>query len=209
MIKPQLVFIHGGNTFKSREDFFNELKKLEVSLEKPKKWNEEYFEENLKDDFEIIKLKMPLKENARYIEWKVYFEKYIPFLKDNLILVGNSLGGIFLAKYLSENKFPKKIISTYLISPPYDNSLPVEDLVGGFELKDDLSLIEKNSQKVVLFFSKDDTIVPISHSENYKKHLKNSKFIICENKNGHFFVPEFPEILEMIKDDLKLIFKKR
>jgi hypothetical protein len=52
-------------------------------------------------------------------------------------------------------------------------------------------------------FSKDDAIVPISHADKYKKKLKNANFIIYESKNGHFKIPEFPEIIEMIKADYK------
>ena len=96
------------------------------------------------------------------------------------------MGGIFLAKYLSENKFPKKILSTYLICPPFDNSMPGEDLVGGFKLKSDLSLIEKNSKNLNLLFSKDDEVVPLSHSEKYRKKLKKANIILYESKNGHF-----------------------
>jgi len=117
------------------------------------------------------------------------------------ILIGNSLGGIFLAKYLSENKFPKKILATYLICPPFDNTLPDETLVGGFELKEDLSLLEENSGKLRLLFSKNDDIVPIDHSEKYRSKLPNTEIIIYEDKNGHFDVAEFPEIIEMINEE--------
>ncbi len=145
---------------------------------------------------------MPLQDNAKYDEWKIYFERYFPQLKNNIILIGSSLGGIFLAKYLSENKFPKKILSTYLICPPYNNTLPKEDLVGGFKLKSDLSLLENNSKNLYLMFSKDDEVVPISHAKKFKKKLKNAKIIIYESKNGHFKISEFPEIVKMIKSDV-------
>ena len=79
---------------------------------------------------------MPLQENAKYNDWKIFFERYIPFLRNNVILIGASLGGIFLAKYLSENKFPKKILSTYLICPPFDNTTLGEDLVGVVTVKE-------------------------------------------------------------------------
>ena len=146
---------------------------------------------------------MPSKDNAKYNEWKIHFEKYFQFIKDNIILIGISLGGIFLAKYLSENKFPKKILSVYLICPPFDNTLSKENLVGGFKLKPDLSKIEKNCDNIKLLFSKNDDIVPISHAYKYKKLLKNAKIIIYKNKNGHFKISKFPELIKMIKNDLK------
>ncbi len=104
---------------------------------------------------------------------------------------------------MSENKFPKKILSTYLICPPFDNTVCGEDLVGGFKLKPDLSMIEKSSRNLNLLFSKDDDVIPISHADKYKKKLKNANIIIYESKNGHFNISEFPEIIKMIKDDVK------
>ncbi len=203
--KTQILMIHGGTTFKSRKDLFAYLKNKKVSLEKKKIWALDYFDENLSKTCEFIRPIMPVKEDARYIEWKVHFEKYFPFLNDGIILIGSSLGGIFLAKYLSENKFPKKILSVYLVAPPFDNSCPGEDLVGGFKLKKDLSLIETNSNNVCLMFSKDDPCVPISHAEKYRKKLKSSKIIIYKSKNGHFILSKFPEIVKMIKRDISLV----
>ena len=199
--KTQIILIPGGMTFKNKRDYMNYLKNREVSINKKVRWSEDYLDKKLGKNFEIIRLNMPLKENAKYIEWKIHFEKYIPYLKNNIILIGSSLGGIFLAKYLSENKFPKKILSIYLICPPFDNSLSNEDLVGGFKLKSDLSRIEKNSKNVTLMFSKDDKIVPISHAKKYRKKLKNAKIIIYMSKNGHFKISRFPEIIKMIKKD--------
>ena len=118
-------------------------------------------------------------------------------------MIGSSLGGIFLAKYLSENKLPKKALSVYLVCPPFDNTLPGEDLVGGFKLGNDLSLIEKNSKNLHLLFSKDDATVPVSHAEKYGKKLKNAKIIIYKSKNGHFQISKFPEIIRMIKEDIR------
>jgi predicted alpha/beta hydrolase family esterase len=146
---------------------------------------------------------MPLKDYAKYAEWKIHFERYFPQLKNNILLIGESLGGIFLAKYLSENKFPKKILSTYLVCPPYDNTLPREELWGGFKMKSSLGLLEKQPTHLYLMFSKDDNIVPVSNAEKYRKKLKNAKIIIYKSKNGHFRVPSFPEIVKMIKKDVK------
>lgn len=201
--KIQIFIIHGGMTFKNKKDYLHFLKTRKISIEKKISWTGDYLKKKLGKNFEIIKPCMPLQDNAKYKEWEMHFERYFPQLRNNIILIGSSLGGIFLAKYLSENKFPKKILSTYLICPPFDNTLLGEDLVGGFKLKLDLSLIEKNSKNLNLLFSRDDDAVPISHAEKFRKKLKNANIIIYESKNGHFDISEFPEIIKMIKDDVK------
>lgn len=190
-------------TFKNQKDYLHYLKTRKVSIENKKRWATDYLDKELGNKFHIIRPRMPLQDNAKYEDWKINFEQYFPYLKDNIILIGGSLGSIFLAKYLSENKFPKKILSTYLVCPPFDDTCFTEDLVGGFKLKKDLSLIEKNSKNLTLMFSKDDDDVPIEHAEKYRKNLKNPKIIIYKSKNGHFNISKFPEIVKMIKADIK------
>ena len=200
--KPQILLIHGGMTFKNQKDYLSYLKNKEIKLDKKPRWSEEYIDKELGKKFQIIKPRFPLQDNAKYEDWKIWFERYIPFLNNNVILVGGSLGGIFLAKYLSENKFPKKLLSVYMICPPFDNTILGEDLVGGFKLKSDLSLIEKNCKDVTLMFSADDDCVPVAHAEKYRNKLKDSKIIIYKSKNGHFKISKFPEIVKMIKGDI-------
>lgn len=202
--KIQVLFIHGGMTFKNKKDYLHFLKNREIKINKIK-WNEDYLKNKLGPKFEIIKPRMPLSDNSKYDEWKIHFERHFPYIRDNAILIGESLGGIFLAKYLSENKFPKKILSVYLVCPPFDNTLSEEDLVGGFKLKSDLSLIKKNCKNVTLMFSRNDDVVPVAHAEKYRAKLKNSKIIIYDDKNYHFDVAEFPQIIKMIKEDMNRI----
>lgn len=203
MKKTQILFIHGGNTFKNNKDYLRYLKTRKIKLEKKITWSGAYLDKCLGKSFEIIRPRMPLQDYAKYNDWKIYFERHIPYLRNNVILIGGSLGAIFLAKYLSEHKFPKKILSTYLVCPPFDDSLPEESLAGGFKLKSDLSLLEKNSKNSYLLFSKDDDVVPVSHAKKYEKKLKNAKIIIYQSKNGHFKISKFPEIVKMIKKDVK------
>lgn len=201
--KPQIFLIHGGMTFKNNKDYLDYLKKREVSIENKPRWALEYLDKEIGRKFQIIRPHFPHSENAKYSDWKINFERFIPLLRNDIILIGNSLGGIFLAKYLSENKFNKKILATYLVCPPFDDTCFTEDLVGGFKLKSDLSLIEKNSKNLTLMFSKDDECVPVYHAEKYRSKLKNAKIIIYKSKNGHFRVSKFPEIVKMIKDNVK------
>lgn len=205
MHKTQVFFIHGGMTFKNNGAYLKFLKDLEVYLEKYSSWSGAYLEKSLGRNFIVISPRFPQKDNAQYKEWKIIFEKYLKLLKGRAIFIGYSLGGIFLARYLSENKLVKQAKAVFLISPPFDNTdtLPNEGLYNGFKLKNDLSLLEKNCKNLYLMFSRDDDIVPVSHAEKYRKKLPQAKIIIYKSKNGHFRVKTFPELIKLIKEKNK------
>lgn len=199
--KIQILYIHGGMTFKNKTDYLRFLKTREITIEKKIRWSDDYLEKALGKNFQIIRPRMPLQDDAKYSDWAIHFERHFPKLQNNIILIGASLGGIFLAKYLSENKFPKKILATYLICPPFDNTLPGEDLVGGFKLKANLSGLEKNSPKLTLLFSRNDDVVPVIHAKKYATKLKRAKIVVYKHIKGHFQITRFPEIVKMIKKD--------
>ncbi len=202
MKKQQILMIHGGMTFKTEKDYLTYLKNKEVSTISKPYWEAD-LEKKLGNKFEIIRPRMSLSDNAKYRDWKILFERYIPLLRKDYILIGSSLGGIFLAQYLSEHKMPMKALSVYIVCAPFDGDLPTEDLVGGFKLKKDLSLLEKNCRNLYVMFSEDDDVVPVSHAEKYREKLKEAKVLIYKHIKGHFTAPKFPEIIKLIGQDTK------
>ncbi len=203
--KTQIFFIHGGTVFKRESDYLNYLKTRNISSQEKKRWNQEYLSYELGKYFDIISPRMPLRENAKYEEWKINFERFFILLEDNVILIGYSLGGIFLAKYLSENKFPKYILSVFLIAPPFGEGLSDHLMYGGFILGKELSKLDSCSKNLYLLFSEDDDIVPIVNRDAYEEKLNNAKFFTYNDKNGHFRVEKFPEIINMIKNDVNVL----
>jgi len=201
--KTQIFYVHGGNTFRNKREYLHFLKIRNPSIEKKFAWNDNYLDDKIGKQFHIIRPRMPRQDGATFAEWAIHFERFFPKLKNNLILIDQSLGGIFLAKYLSEHKFPKKILAAYLVCPPFDNTLPSETLAGGFKLKLDLSLLEKNCKKLTLIFSKNDEVVPVSHAKKYAAKLKNANILVYKHIKGHFQISEFPEIVAMIKSDIR------
>jgi hypothetical protein len=141
---------------------------------------------------------MPNSLNAKYIEWKIIFDKLAPFLNDRVVLIGHSLGGVFLAKYLSENKFPKKIIATFLVSAPFGDK-NFEPTLADFIFNGDLSKLQEQGGKIFLYYSKDDLCVPFTDLERYKQELPEAEAMVFEDR-GHFNQPEFLEIVEKIKN---------
>lgn len=86
--KRQILYIHGGMTFKNRKDYLRNLKTRKIKLHKSKNWSGDYLDKKLGGKFEIIRPRMPSADNSRYEEWKIHFERYIPKLKNNAILIG-------------------------------------------------------------------------------------------------------------------------
>lgn len=198
-MKRQVLLIHGADTFKTYEEYLTALKSKELDFErlKRKDWKEA-LRERLGDGFEVIKPHMPNHANARYVEWKIWFEKLIPFLKDDIILIGHSMGGIFLAKYLSENNFPKNIRATILIAAPFDEK-DIKEMLGDFRLPESITRFKEQTGEVILYHSEDDPIVPFADFEKYKRELPNATARIFKDR-GHFQQEELPELVEDIKN---------
>lgn len=199
----QLIVIHGGDTFDSYEEYIKSLKSFELDFErsKVKKWKKS-LSEKLGNDFDVISPEMPNGLNAKYLEWKIWFEKYIPHIKDDVILLGHSLGAIFIAKFLSENLLPKKILATLLVAPPFDDK-DCDYSLSDFALPDDMSKFEQQAGKITIYHSTDDPVVPYADAEKYKKKIQSIELKTFSDR-GHFSQEVFPEIV----DDILTLCKK-
>ncbi len=202
-MKKQVVFIHGGDSFSRHEDFLQDLKTKTVrdlpNSESVQIWTKT-LSEDLGDEFEVFMPVMPNKQNAQYDEWKIWFERYFEYLSDNVILVGWSLGGMFLAKYLSEKEFPYEIGSLYLLAAPSGEFTDeTGNDCGSFHFSmENLVNLTRQVKKVNVWHSIDDFVVDYNQVLLYKKYLENTKFVTFEDKN-HFLVPAFPELISSIK----------
>ncbi|NTW27290.1 MAG: alpha/beta hydrolase [Candidatus Moranbacteria bacterium] len=198
-MKKQVICIHGGDSYASYDEYLNFLKSHILTIEQLKKigWKNK-LQENLGDEYDVILPQMPCKWNAKYAEWKIWFDKIIPFLQDNVILVGHSMGSIFLVKYLSENKIDRKITATILVSAPFDEKDTDEKLMD-FNLPDSIEGFKEQAGKIFLIQSEDDPVVPFVDLEKYGKVIPDAEKVIFKDR-GHFSGEEFPEIIELIKN---------
>jgi predicted alpha/beta hydrolase family esterase len=226
----QIVVIHGGNTYETTSDFLKDLWRQLFRMEFRLPWSRvrtKSWKANLQEDlgqededtvFEVIRPKMPNPHNARYEEWKNTFEELLagPELvgEDEVMLVGYSLGGMFLAKYLSQNKFPKRIKATFLVAAPFDseqvikNSEILEKKIPFFAVPDDLARFSAQSPHIFLYHSKDDPIVPFSELAKFQKRLISEKGTadpavttrIFDDRQ-HFNQEHFPELVQDIRHE--------
>lgn len=196
IMKKQIVVIHGGNAFDVYEGYLNDLKNAEVTLERfqKKDWKSN-LQEVLGQDYDLVLPRMPNSQNARYLEWKIWFEKIIPLLDEKVVFIGHSLGGIFLAKYLSENTYPKKIRAIFLVAAPYNDEK--ENPYVDFNITASLQVLTEQSKEIFIYHSKDDQVVPFSSFERYTKELPEAKGRVFEDK-GHFNQERFDD--ELVED---------
>ncbi len=196
-MKQQVLVIHGGNAFDSYEEYIADLRAKEVTLERltAKDWKAT-LGERLGSAFEVFTPRMPNGQNAKYLEWNICFEKLLSLMDDGVVLVGHSLGGIFLAKYLAEETLSKKIRATLLIAAPFTS--PKVEPLGDFLLPGSLEKLSTQSGKLFFFQSKDDQIVPYSDVKAYQKSLPDAHFTLVDGR-GHFNDATFPELEETLR----------
>ena len=201
MKKQQIIVIHGAGAFAGmdRTDFISALKEREVDL----KWFrrgtgdwKSHLEERLGESYEVLFPKMPDPDNPQYEAWRVWFEKILPELDEELIVVGHSLGGLFLQKYFSENTVDKSIRGLFTVAAPYFGRGHKWEK-SGFVLPEDLSKVMQ-AENVFLYYSKDDELVPFSDLSLYKEKLPEALVQELDSR-GHFTKDDFPEIVDDIK----------
>lgn len=198
MKKQQVVIVPGGKTFKTYQDYLDYLKNTEVDLEKymEKDWKSQ-LQEDLGEEYEVFLLKMPNPTNAKYKEWKLFFDKIISLLRENPILVGHSLGGVFLVRHLSENNLNSKVLDSMLIGAPYSEK-ESQEYLEEFIVPDNLEGFRAQNKNIFIYHSKDDPVVPYINFKKYQEAFPQAITRSFEDK-GHFKQSEFPELVKDIK----------
>lgn len=195
----QIIVIHGGTTFSSYEKYVDDLRQKTVHIERlqPAQTWKDSLQTELGDKYQVLLPSMPNKTNAQYNEWKIWFDRIAEVASDECIVVGHSLGGIFLAKYLSENTFPKKIKATILIAAPFDDET-AEDLTD-FKIQHLTTRFTQQAGKIIFINGADDPVIPINELDKYKHELPNAEYIILPAPD-HFVRPKFPELVRKLHE---------
>lgn len=194
----QVIVIHGGTTFSDSDKYLDYLRTKTISVERlmPTGSWKDSLQSTLGDDYQVLLPSMPNATNAQYDEWKLWFGRIVEVITDDCILIGHSLGAIFLVRYLSENVFPKHIATTILIAAPFDDE-SAEDLTD-FKLTQVSELFTKQAGKVIFFMGPDDPVIAPSELEKYRTALPTAEYNILPAPD-HFVRPEFPELVRIVR----------
>jgi uncharacterized protein len=203
-MKQAIIHVHGGDSFSEQSDFISYLKTVplrDLPGSVPYVSWKQSLVADLGSEYVVYLPSMPNRTNARYEEWKIWFLRYLELAGADVILIGHSLGGMFLAKYLSEETAPVPIKALFLIAAPsgeYKGDPKYGDCMD-FTFKPELAKnITKQVPQVMIWHSEDDHVVPVAELEWYKKYVPGSKITVFQDKN-HFLGPAFPELVTALK----------
>ncbi len=191
----QVLIIHGGDSFSSYESYVSSLRASKIDYERLKlqhKWRT-WIAEQLQEA-DVLLPTFPNSNNAVYDEWKIYFEKLTTFFGDDVHLVGHSLGAMFLARYLQDSPFERKVSQVILIAGGYDDDSN-EDL-GSFRVQSATNL-PQSSDDIHLLHSIDDPVVPYTELAKFQADLPSATTHVFDGR-GHFIDATFPELLDIL-----------
>jgi len=199
MKKQQVLLVNGGNTFEDHSDYMKSLRESPISLERMRfkgNWKHR-LQKDLGEEYDVLTAPMPNPGNAVFKEWCIVFEKVMELLDEDVIIIGHSLGGVFLANYFGLHKWKKgKLKAVILLAAPHDDETkePLGDFFAPYNLDD----LNKGVRSLYLLHSKDDPVVPFTELEKYQDKLSRAISIEYDDKK-HFNDEEFPELVELIE----------
>ena len=149
-----VLFVHGAG-----EGAYEEDRLLVASLR-----------DALGPSCEVRYPRMPLEESARYADWTARIAAALPPRGSEVILVGHSVGGSVLLRYLCEEPVEASIAGLFVIAAPFWGA-------DAFWVWDEGRLPEDAAEKlaivprIFLYHCRDDEVVPFSHLALYSARL--------------------------------------
>lgn len=172
-MKKQVLFIQGGG-----EGAYAEDEALAVALQRA-----------LGAEYGVIYPHMPDEADPQYEPWAAQIAVEHGALGDDAILVGHSVGGTVLLRYLSEAKLEKPIAGIFVIAAP---------AWGAEEWQADLP----PGVPLFLYHGRDDEFVPFAHLAQLAQKFPQAA-VRAVDGCGH----QFNNNLSAVARDIKGLYK--
>ncbi|SDK36177.1 alpha/beta fold hydrolase [Sediminibacillus albus] len=156
-----------------------------------------YLSKQLGDNYQFVSPEMPEPENPAYVSWKKQLEKELNKLTGEIILVGHSLGGSVLLKYLTEQSSNLVFSGLFIIASPFwglDEKWQSKE----FTLQPNFEHKLPGIPSLFLYHSADEDIVPFTHHKAYAEKLPQATARELEGKQ-HLFDQGLPILVQDIK----------
>jgi serine hydrolase len=179
-VRTFVLFIQGGGAGAHDEDAV-----LAQSLQRA-----------LGKEYDVRFPQMPDESKPDTKTWKTKITRELEDLDGSIILVGHSVGGSTLLKYLSEGNIVKPIAGLFLLAAPSwdEDNWNFDDLKLPRDLEAKLSRIPQ----IFLYHNRDDEIVPFRHLALHAARLPRA--IVREsNRGGHQFANDLANVASDIR----------
>ena len=176
----RVLFIHGGG-----EGAYEADKKLVASLRVA-----------LGATYDVRYPRMPDPGRPEYGAWRERISEYLGALAGEVFLVGHSLGGSILLKYLCEIGTTTRVAGLFLIAAPFWGTEGWE--VDEYTLREDFASKLPSELPVFLYHGRDDEVVPLEHLYLYAEALPRATIRKLDGR-GHQFDEDLPEVAQDIR----------
>lgn len=161
----------------------------------------------LRDDGISVKIpKMPNTNRPKIEEWNKYLAKVVGKPDENLFLIGHSIGGRLLLRYLEE--IDAKIGGAIIVASwldkrvkPFKLKSNAKMMAPWLDTPIDWKSIKRHANQFTAIYSDNDAYVPMSAAQMIRRKL-NAKVVVLHNK-GHIDQTTSPPILKEIRKMLK------
>lgn len=146
---------------------------------------------------EVIAPQFPQPEEQSLESWLKAFEPYEKLVDEETVFIGRSIAPAFILRLLE--RIDKKVKACFLVCGfCSDIGLAefrplIESFVGEF----DWAKIRRNCGKFFVYNSDNDPYVPIANGKELAENL--GTMVILVKSAEHFWMSEFPQLLEDIK----------
>jgi predicted alpha/beta hydrolase family esterase len=140
---------------------------------------------------------MPAPDKPDYDTWKVVIGKELAKLENGSVLIGHSLGGSLLLKYLSEEQCSRKFSALFMVAAPFWG-LPKWNRAE-FILEKGFSRKVTQPGKIFVYHTKDDKIVSDEHVARYTKTIPHATFRTVDGYGHTFAAKACPELIKDIQ----------
>lgn len=181
LAKKQVLFVHSGGDQGEHQGSSDLVAHLQLGLG---------------SNYNVLYPQMPDPEEPEYEAWKQQLDQEFEVLDDEIILVGHSLGGSVLVKYLSEQAPEKTIAGLFMVAAPFWGlkNWRVEEYMLAKNFTANLPRIPY----IYLYHSQTDAVVPFAHVEQYARKLPGSVLHTCTG-GDHLFNAGLPELVDDIR----------
>ena len=182
-MEKTVLFIHGVG-----EGAYEEDGRLAASLQNA-----------LGSAYEVRYPKMVNEESPEYADWKAQIAAELATLDGEVFLVGHSVGGSVLLKYLSEKLVEQPIAGLFLLAAPYwgDDEFWKWDEA---QLPQDIAAKLASIPRIFFYHSRDDEVVPFAHLARYAARLPQANIREVDGR-GHQFGNDLADVAGDIKEE--------